>query len=486
MELESQRSFGVPTPADEAARLEDLAGLEILDTPREAAFDDLVNLAAAIFGVPVAAISLLDASRQWFKATVGIPVNHTPRSQAVCAYTIVGQGPFLVGDLQSDSRFCQLPLVEEGGLKFYAGVPIASRHGHAIGTLCVAAPFEVEPTPQQIEALERLGRQAAALLELHRTRLALRRQAKMMDAVSDRRERFLSELGREVRTSMTGIIGLAEVMAASTTSVREREYAATIAKSGRAVMNAFGEAVEPRSKSQSLLSEAISNCFVILRPAALARNVRLTYEISASLDLATEVDPREFRAQLARRVEVLYGGHGATFVHCQFTEDRNHVHVELRSDGRLIGSSLGSEWTVSPQGTICRFSIARLESASPLRVLVVEDNDVNNLILTSMLSDMGCKVTSVSSAQGALDRLAQEPFSLVLTDIQMPEMDGLTMTKAIRAREGDRHIPVIAVTASTVADELSHYRECGIDDTIQKPFSERDIADVIARWRYLA
>lgn len=127
-----------PVPRDEAARLEELRRLEVLDTPADAATDRITRLAAAVFHAPSAFISLLDSERQWFKSRRGLELSSTPREIAFCAYTIMGDELLIVCDAAQDPRFRENPLVTGGmHVRFYAGAPLITSRGFAVGTLCV-------------------------------------------------------------------------------------------------------------------------------------------------------------------------------------------------------------------------------------------------------------------------------------------------------------------------------------------------------------
>ena len=126
----------------EQARLAELHRLEILDTPPEKLFDRFVSLAAETFGVPMAAISLGDAERQWFKALVGLTARQTPRDIAFCDHAIRTDRAMVVADATLDYRFRDNPLVTEPpSIRFYAGAPLTAE-GHRLGTLCI---MDVEP-----------------------------------------------------------------------------------------------------------------------------------------------------------------------------------------------------------------------------------------------------------------------------------------------------------------------------------------------------
>jgi len=154
---------------DENARLAALRQYRILDTEPERAFDDLVVLASQICGTPIALISLLDADRQWFKARTGIAASETPRAISFCTHAIQQRGVFIVPDARDDARFRDNPFVTgEPLVRFYAGAPLVTPDGHALGTICVIDSVPRTLTADQHEALDALRRQVQAQLELRR------------------------------------------------------------------------------------------------------------------------------------------------------------------------------------------------------------------------------------------------------------------------------------------------------------------------------
>ncbi len=156
-------------PETEAARLQILRDYNILDTPLESEFDDFTLLAAQICGTPIALISLIDEERQWFKSRLGLDVAETCRDAAFCAHALHHTEVFLVPDAQKDPRFYDNPLVTgEPFVRFYAGAPLLTAGGHALGTLCVIDQEPRTLSVAQQNALQALARQVIARLELRR------------------------------------------------------------------------------------------------------------------------------------------------------------------------------------------------------------------------------------------------------------------------------------------------------------------------------
>ena len=158
-------------PSNEQERLNSLLEYKILDTEREISFDDLTELASAICGTSIAAISLIDSDRQWFKSSVGMDgVSETSRDISFCGHTILQTEVFEVQDATADARFSDNPLVT-GRLqaRFYAGAPLFSDSGHAIGSLCVIDHTPKELSDQQKRGLQILAKQVMAQMELKRS-----------------------------------------------------------------------------------------------------------------------------------------------------------------------------------------------------------------------------------------------------------------------------------------------------------------------------
>ncbi len=211
-----------PLAANEPERLAALERYGILDTSPEDGFDELVRLAAAICGTPIALISLIDATRQWFKARLGLGTPETPRTASFCAYAIHETSVFVIPDATKDPRFARNPLVVgEPRIRFYAGAPLTTPDGYNLGTLCVIDSTPRVLSEEQRSALTAIARQVIAQLELRRhiadrtaTEEKLREsEARLLLGVSEREEvdrlkkDFVSTVSHELRTPLTSIRG---------------------------------------------------------------------------------------------------------------------------------------------------------------------------------------------------------------------------------------------------------------------------------------
>ncbi len=160
---------------EEQSRLAALRNYKILDTLPEKGFQDLVLLASHICQTPIALISLIDEERQWFKARVGLEVGETPREHAFCAHAILQKEMFVVEDATKDARFQSNPLVTSSPhIRFYAGAQLYSSDDLPLGTLCVIDQKPRSLNAEQRSALEALGRQVQAQLELRRNLVELK------------------------------------------------------------------------------------------------------------------------------------------------------------------------------------------------------------------------------------------------------------------------------------------------------------------------
>ena len=200
-----------PVPQNEAERMGALREVEILDTPAEQIYDDIVALASAICRTPIAVVNFIDEDRQWGKALVGLASSEAPRDASFCARTIVAEdGMFVVPDTALDPDWSENAMVlGEPNLRFYAGAAIVV-DGNALGTVCVADREARDLAPEQLEALKVLSRQTAAALEL-------RMKTKQLEAANSGLRRMAVEdalTGLANRSLLFDRLGVARASAA--------------------------------------------------------------------------------------------------------------------------------------------------------------------------------------------------------------------------------------------------------------------------------
>jgi two-component sensor histidine kinase len=214
-------------PWNEADRLAALQGYGILDSPPEPDFDDITRVAALVCKAPIALVSLVADTRQWFKSEIGLGVRETPLSMSICAHAILQPGLFVVPDTAEDPRFSGNPLVTgEPRLRFYAGARLDSPEGLPLGTVCV---LDRDPRPEgltteQAETLLALARQAVTHIELRRT--------------IEARDLLSRELSHRIKNIFTVVGALA------TLAARANPEAQTFAAEFRRRIHALSQATE--------------------------------------------------------------------------------------------------------------------------------------------------------------------------------------------------------------------------------------------------
>jgi signal transduction histidine kinase len=275
---------------DETQRLEALREYGILDTPPEAAFDRITSLAAELFEAPIAAVSLVDEDRQWFKSIVGLDAAQTPREHAFCAHTILDEEVMVVPDAEQDARFRDNPLVTDApSIRFYAGAPLQLRNGHRLGALCVIdrhprAPLSTEQR-RRLRTLAEIVVNEMDLRLMNERNALLSRQA---EAATQAKSEFLATMTHELRTPLTSVIGFNGLLANSA-NLPDRERA--MAGKAKAASEKLLTLVNDVLDLARLEAGAEEDCAELIDVAATCCSaVELFEERAAEAGLALSVD----------------------------------------------------------------------------------------------------------------------------------------------------------------------------------------------------
>ena len=222
-----------PLPANEEERLNALQSYEILDTDFEKDYDDLCRMASLVCGCPITLISLIDQDRQWFKAAVGLEVRETSRDIAFCSHAILQNQLFVVPDALNDPRFADNPLVtQDPQIRFYAGQPLITSDGYALGTLCAIDRVPRELTDDQKEALRILAKQVTTNLEL---RLANQRWRQL----NEEKDHLLTVVAHDLRSPFSGILGLLSLLAADISQFSRSDLQSTLKSVSRSAHQVY-------------------------------------------------------------------------------------------------------------------------------------------------------------------------------------------------------------------------------------------------------
>lgn len=206
-----------PIPLNETKRLNDLIETELLDTPHENEFDDIVKLASEICKTPISLITLVDTHRAWSKAEIGMKDAHGPRELSFCGHAILDDKLFEVQDTLNDDRFYDNPFVlGEPNIRFYAGFPLTTTSGSRIGSLCVVDTVPRELTESQRLALEVLSRNVIKIAELRIKNRELNRMA-------ETQKKMTSILAHDVRSPLVAISSIMEYKHSGIISEEESE-----------------------------------------------------------------------------------------------------------------------------------------------------------------------------------------------------------------------------------------------------------------------
>jgi signal transduction histidine kinase len=327
-------------PENESVRLADLRSFDILDTVAEEAYDAITYLAAEICEVPIALISIVDDERQWFKSRVGIDATESRRDLAFCAYAIHRPSSLLVvPDASVDPRFCSNPLVtDDPSIRFYAGAPLVSPAGNALGTLCVIDREPRELSEDQEKALAALSGQVMALLELRRTVRDLEQKQREVEAATAQRDSFMATVSHEIRGPLPAVVGYVELLRAGLSDAERGEVLASVAREAADVEYLIEDLlVSARAEAKSLRVASVqmrldAQIAQVLEGLDRADTARMVVSVT---DCRFIGDPARVR-QIIRNLVTNALRYGGPSIRLEARRSGDSCHVIVSDDGAGI------------------------------------------------------------------------------------------------------------------------------------------------------
>jgi signal transduction histidine kinase len=218
-----------PVPLDESSRLQALFDYHVMDSEQETAFDELTELVSRILDVPIALVSLVDETRQWFKSRHGLDVSETPREYAFCAHAILDEEVLVVEDSHNDSRFSDNPLViDQPHVRFYAGAPLITPNGHKIGTICGIDHEPKHISEDQRRILEIIAKQVISQLELRKNIAAKdklfldqNQVLEQLESAHQEIQDLVSVISHDLRAPVLNLVGFSDELETGTNDVAQ-------------------------------------------------------------------------------------------------------------------------------------------------------------------------------------------------------------------------------------------------------------------------
>lgn len=525
-----------PQAKNEKQRLEALRDYDILDTLPEMDFDDFTRIASYICGTPVALISLVDESRQWFKSKQGLEVDETPRDLAFCSHAILQEEVFIVPDSHTDERFSDNPLVTgPSDVRFYAGAPLKTPSGHKIGTLCVIDNVPREISDEQVESLKALARQVVNQMEL---RLSNKSTEKSLES----KKIFFANMSHEIRTPLNGIIGFTDLVLDQNLEEGVKKNIEYIKESSKSLLMIVNDILDiSKIDADKLmlenisfdLSEAVKNSMSILKKQVEEKGLEFSLDIQKSVPRIIKGDPLRVRQILFNLISnaVKFTEKGSIKISIDTLNNNSEQpklvfsiadtgvgipeeaiekvfssfeQVDKSTTRNFGGTGLGLSvctklaklmggkiWLESTVGVGSTFSFTiqfekgdDSEISNPvvdlnelknktqkLKVLAVEDNKLNQVLIKEVLKKMGIKDLDIApNGLKAVEAVERKKYDLILMDVQMPIMDGYKATENIRKLEYGQ-CKIIGLSANCFEEDKASAKSIGMDDFLEKPIS---------------
>ena len=267
--------------SDEGLRLVALNNYQVLDTPEEKEFDEIVNLVAQICDKPISVVSFIDSKRLWFKSIYGISFNEAPREHSFCAEAILQDEVLEIPDTFKDQRFKENGLVtQDPPIRFYAGSPIVDKDGFKLGNLCV---LDTEPNRLSLlqrQSLQVLSRQISVLLER-------RRQILVQERSNVIKERLISLVSHDLKNSFHVIRHSSKMIISRVVDEDIKNLANGILNISHATENQFDALLEwaksnivddKQLKTEVDVVEVCNGALALVDPLASKKRITLVFD----------------------------------------------------------------------------------------------------------------------------------------------------------------------------------------------------------------
>lgn len=533
-------------PYNESERLDILKRYSnMLEALPGYAFDDATSLVSYICGVPIAYIAFIDENRQWFKSEIGLGFSIVPREITFSRYTIMDSSLVEIQDTLLNERFKDDPDVK-GGLKirFYAGMPLITPDGHAVGVLCAADHEPRSLNENQKRALHIVARHVITTLELGIKNNELLRQKKIAESAVLVKESFLANMSHEIRTPLNAIIGFTELLSGTRLDKQQQAFIQDVQTAGEnllLIVNDILDLSKIESGGLSLekqpfnLKKSLRHVYDLLK-VKTADGVEFNLFLDAELpDVITGDQGRlnQIMVNLAGNA-LKFTNEGEVTISVKNkgeTDDSYTIRFSVKDTGIGIPKehleSIFERFTQGQEDTIRKFggtglglSIVKelvklhdskiqvksregagseffftatykkpvnikenpkllpVNDLGRLKILLLEDNRLNQKLAQNVIEGFGFEIDIAENGDQGIKLLSENQYDLVLMDLQMPVRDGYQTTHYIRS-ELKNEIPIIAMTAHSLADEHHRCLNAGMDGYVPKPFKQHELLEAI-------
>lgn len=522
-------------PQNESERLKALYKYEILDTESEKAFDELTELASEICDTPIALISLIDPNRQWFKSRVGLNAEETSRDIAFCAHAINYEGLFEINDTLKDIRFKDNPLVSsDPNIRFYAGAPLITPEGFAIGTICAISDKPKKLNEHQVKAMQILSREVISQLEL-------RQKVKELHEANDRKTEFLSGLSHEMYTPLNSIVSFCQLMLHNELGDIPEQYLTYIKQmdiSGKRLLGSVNSIidicqVEDGNFELDVKSTNVTDLFSYIKTTskslALAKLIEVNFKLSFNNVTHIMIDGARLSqvilnlisnsikfsaAKQAISVNVILNnehmliavkdkgqgiaskdipflfqkfqrvannnkteGLGVGLVMAKYLVDLMHGDINLTSEpnvGTLVKVKIPITLNRDENDSA---AVLKKRFSPDIKILLVEDNVINQEVAKAIFGSIDLKIDIASNGNEGVSKAIQHKYDVIFMDLHLPDFDGFEASRRIIEIHPEQKL--VALTADVFAENDPRLLASGIHGVINKPFSINDLIQVI-------